>query len=100
MPASRTRMGESSGAGAVQLPQVGAWRKSFRLTTQKWAQLAKIDVGWEEWSHNGDYVYFLGNPEGGRSAGVFRVRISDHKLEQVLVSNNIKRFSVLANATM
>jgi dipeptidyl aminopeptidase/acylaminoacyl peptidase len=56
----------------------------FDASTQKWAELAKIGVGWVEWSHKGDYAYFLGDPAGGQSAGVFRVRISDHKLEQVV----------------
>ena len=56
----------------------------FDASTQKWAELAKIGVGWVEWSHKGDYVYFLGAPAGGQSAGVFSVRISDHKLEQVV----------------
>ncbi len=55
----------------------------FDASTQKWTELAKIGVGWVEWSHKGDYVYFLGDPAGDQSAGVFRVRISDHKLEQV-----------------
>jgi len=56
----------------------------FDASTQKWAELAKIGMAWVEWSHNGDYVYFLGAPAGGQSAGVFRVRISDHNLEQVV----------------
>jgi len=56
----------------------------FDARTQKWTELAKIGVGWDEWSHNGDYVYILGGPAAGQPAGVFRVRISDHKLEQVV----------------
>jgi hypothetical protein len=56
----------------------------FDAITQKWTELAKIGVGWPDWSYKGDYVYFLGVPAGGQSVGVFRVRISDQKLEQVV----------------
>ena len=56
----------------------------FDAITQKWTELAKIGVGWADWSYKGDYVYFLGAPAGGQSVGVFRVRISDQKLEQVV----------------
>jgi len=56
----------------------------FDASTQKWTELAEIGVGWAEWSNKGDYVYFLGDPAGRQSAGVFRVRISDQKLEQVV----------------
>ena len=63
----------------------------FDASTQKWAELAKIGVGWVEWSHKGDYVYFLGDPAGGQSAGVFRVRISDQKLEQVVSLKDFRK---------
>jgi len=55
----------------------------FDASTKNWTELAKIGVGWEEWSYKGDYVYFLGG-RAAQPAGVFRVRISDHKLEQVV----------------
>jgi hypothetical protein len=59
----------------------------FDSDTQKWAELAKIGVGYEEWSRKVDYVYFLGGPgfpASGQPGGVFRVRIGDHKLEEVV----------------
>ena len=56
----------------------------FDVKTQKWSDLAKIDAGFPEWSGHGDYVDFLGTPIGDQPTGVFRVRMSDHKLEQVL----------------
>ena len=55
----------------------------FDFKTQRWTELAKINVGWPEWSRSGDYIYFSGNPPAGQP-GLFRVRISDHKLEQVV----------------
>jgi len=56
----------------------------FDVKRQNWTELAKIGVGYPEWSREGDYIYFTGVPTGGQPARVFRVRISDHKLEQVV----------------
>jgi Tol biopolymer transport system component len=55
----------------------------FDLKTQKWTELAKIRMDWTEWSREGDYIYFVGVPTAGQQ-GLFRVRISDHKLEQLV----------------
>ena len=52
----------------------------FDVETQKWTELVVV-VGWPEWSHYGDHIYFAG---GGQPRGVSRVRISDGKLEQVV----------------
>jgi len=59
----------------------------FDWKTEKWTELAKMLVGSvanEEWSREGDYIYFLGTPPAGQPGGLFRVRIGDHKLEQVV----------------
>ena len=62
--------------------------KVFDFETQKWADMGRVPaVGYPHWSAHGDYVYFLGGPGGpsaGQPGGVFRVQISDHKLEQVV----------------
>jgi Tol biopolymer transport system component len=55
----------------------------FDVRTRKWTELAKILVDWPEWSRQGDYVYFVGATREGPANGIFRLRISDHKLEQV-----------------
>jgi Tol biopolymer transport system component len=55
----------------------------FDVKTRKWTELAKIGVGYSEWSREGDYIFFTGVPTRGQPGGIFRVRISDHKLEQV-----------------
>jgi Tol biopolymer transport system component len=55
----------------------------FDVKAQNWAEVAKISVAYPEWSRAGDYIYFLGAAKAGQPGGVFRVRISDHKLEQV-----------------
>ena len=66
----------------------------FDTNTQKWTELAKIGVNWQKWSREGDYVYFLGGPGApgaGQSTGVFRARISDHKLEQLVSLKDLRQ---------
>ncbi len=63
----------------------------FDVKTQKWTELAKIVVDWSEWSREGDYIYFSGVPPAGQQSAVFRVRITDRKLEQVV---SLKDFRV------
>jgi hypothetical protein len=55
----------------------------FDVNSQKWTELAKLGIGWPEFSREGDYIYFLSSPPAGKHSGIFRVRITDHKLEQV-----------------
>jgi Tol biopolymer transport system component len=55
----------------------------FDVRKEEWSELAKIGTGWPEWSREGDYIYFLGTPPASRHSSLFRVRISDRKLEQV-----------------
>jgi Tol biopolymer transport system component len=61
----------------------------FDQKTQQWSELLKAATAWPEWSHKGDSVYFSGSPVAGQPTGVYRIRISDHKLEQVV---NLKDF--------
>jgi eukaryotic-like serine/threonine-protein kinase len=53
--------------------------------TQKWTQLANGSLSWLNWSHDGQYVYVL--DFRGKNA-VVRIRISDHKTEQVIDLKN------------
>ena len=59
----------------------------FEVETQKWRELVVV-VGWPEWSHDGDHIYFAG---GGQPRGVFRVRISDRKLEEVVSLKDLRQ---------
>jgi serine/threonine protein kinase/Tol biopolymer transport system component len=52
----------------------------FDFKTQKWIDLANGSLAWLNWSHDGQYIYVLDN--SGKNAMV-RIRISDHKIEQV-----------------
>jgi dipeptidyl aminopeptidase/acylaminoacyl peptidase len=54
--------------------------------TQKWTELAKGSLSWLNWSHDGQYVYVL--DYRGKDA-VVRIRVSDHKTEQVADLKNV-----------
>jgi Tol biopolymer transport system component/DNA-binding winged helix-turn-helix (wHTH) protein len=51
------------------------------FSTHKWAELVSIPADYPNWSHDGSYTYFI-NPYIAEPA-VYRVRISDRKLELV-----------------
>ncbi len=57
----------------------------FSFQTQKWTELATGSLSWLNWSHDGQYVYVL--DLRGRN-GVVRIRITDHKIEQVVDLTN------------
>ena len=52
----------------------------FDFQTQKWQELARVTMGFPNWSKNSDYVYFLHEED---RPSVMRVHISDHKVETV-----------------
>lgn len=52
----------------------------FDFQNQKWAELAEGSFSWLNWSREGAYVYVLDSR--GRDA-VLRIRMNDHKSEQV-----------------
>jgi serine/threonine protein kinase/Tol biopolymer transport system component len=52
----------------------------FDFQTQKWQELAKVTMGFPNWSKNSDYVYFLHEED---QPSVMRVRIPDHQVERV-----------------
>jgi Tol biopolymer transport system component/predicted Ser/Thr protein kinase len=62
----------------------------YDFVTQKWEDLANLNAGYATWSHDGKYLYF-------RSAiyetdpAIYRVRISDLKLEKVVSLKGIRR---------
>jgi Tol biopolymer transport system component len=57
----------------------------FDSQTRKWSELANGSLSWLNWSHDGQYVYVL--DYRGKDA-VVRIRISDHKTEQVVDLRN------------
>jgi eukaryotic-like serine/threonine-protein kinase len=61
----------------------------FNFTTQKWTPLAKTSIGYFQWSPDSKFVYF----DNGFSAeqAIFRVRLSDQKIEKILDLKDFRR---------
>jgi Tol biopolymer transport system component len=61
----------------------------FDFGTGKWTELASTDVGVHQWSRDGQYVYF----DNGSSLdpAIYRVRVADHKMEQVCSLKGFRR---------
>jgi Tol biopolymer transport system component len=53
----------------------------FDFQTKRWTELVQINIGFPQWSHNSEYIYFLGGPSVVDK--LQRVRISDRKSEQL-----------------
>jgi Tol biopolymer transport system component len=53
----------------------------FNSATRKWTELARTAVNSPAWSRDSQYIYFDSYPT--KDAAIFRVRISDRKLERV-----------------
>jgi serine/threonine protein kinase/Tol biopolymer transport system component len=60
----------------------------FDFATQKWQEIAKISLGFPNWSKSSDYMYFLHEEN---DPAVMRVRISDHKVERVSDLKNFRQ---------
>jgi eukaryotic-like serine/threonine-protein kinase len=60
----------------------------FDFATQKWEELAKISMGFPNWSKSGEYVYFLHEEN---QPSVMRVRIRDRKMERVADLKNFRQ---------
>ena len=60
----------------------------FDFETQKWEEIAKITLGFLNWSKSGEYVYFLHEQD---QPSVMRVRIRDRKLERVADLKNFRQ---------
>ena len=69
------------------MPADGLSLVLFDFETQHWSELAKGGAAYPNWSKDGQYVYFLHAPN---APAVLRVRISDHKLEQVVDLKNFR----------
>ena len=72
----------------IALPFASQSLMLFDFATQKWEEIAKISLGFPNWSKNGDYVYFL---HGENQPWAMRIRIRDRKLEQVADMKNFRQ---------
>lgn len=62
----------------------------FDRTSQQWQELVSLPIGYPSWSHDGQYIYF--DTTLTENAALFRVRISDGKLERLFSLNGMRRF--------
>jgi Tol biopolymer transport system component len=60
----------------------------FDFTTRKWTELLQTSVGYMSWSKDGKAIYF--DRPGGTNPAMYRVRISDGKLEQLFSLKNVR----------
>jgi serine/threonine protein kinase/Tol biopolymer transport system component len=61
----------------------------FEFETLSWSELARKDVGCQNWSADGKYVYF--DTGIGSEAAIFRVRVADQKLERIASLKGFRR---------
>jgi hypothetical protein len=74
---------------ATKWIRVGHRRKLllFDVKSQTWTELMQLStgaIGYPQWSYNEEYIYFLGANRSVLWDHVYRVRISDHKVEEVV----------------
>jgi Tol biopolymer transport system component len=53
----------------------------FDFKSQKWTELARSTTAFPNWSRDGSYLHFH---SFGNDPSLYRVRISDHKLEKIV----------------
>jgi len=59
----------------------------FDSKTRKWTELESIDAAFPNWSRDSNYLYFLSSCN---DAAIYRVRISDRKLEKVVSLKGVR----------
>jgi hypothetical protein len=67
----------------------------FDVSSQKWTEAFGSAMGWENWSHDGKYIYFLDHHDPAQGFGyrVVRLRLSDRKTESIVDIKNIGRLT-------
>ncbi len=61
----------------------------FDSASQNWQELTKASIGFTQWSADSNYVYF--DTGFGADPAVYRVRVTDRKLERVPNLKNLRR---------
>jgi serine/threonine protein kinase/Tol biopolymer transport system component len=65
----------------------------FDFQTQKWQELARVSMGFPNWSKNSDYVYFLHEEN---KPSVMRVRLRGHEVQRVADLKNFRQAGFFA----
>jgi hypothetical protein len=61
----------------------------FEVSTQKWTEVAKASVNAIRWSGDSKALYF--DTESAAEPAIYRLRMSDHKLETVASLKSLRR---------
>jgi Tol biopolymer transport system component len=78
------------------LPADSSALKLFSFASQKWSDVASTTLSWPSWTRDGKYIYFENFIEN--NAAVFRVRLSDHKVQLVSVLKDLRpAFGIFGN---
>jgi Tol biopolymer transport system component len=72
---------------------IGRGLMLFDFTTGKWTELTQTGADWHYWSHDEKYVYF-DDAWFKYPGSIKRVRISDHKVEQVVSLQEVGRLGL------
>lgn len=92
VPESEAKVGATlspDGRYIAAAPQDRQGLMIFDIAAQKWSALAKQNVSAIRWSFDSKYVYF--DTESNTNPAIYRVRISDRKLESVASLKNLRR---------
>jgi DNA-binding winged helix-turn-helix (wHTH) protein/Tol biopolymer transport system component len=67
----------------------------FNTASQAWTQVYPFDTGYQWWSHDGNYIYFQAwkNPPESVQETIYRLQLSDLKLERILEVEKVGRLT-------
>ena len=65
----------------------------FEVGTQKWVELARLPIGYPSWSRDSKFIFF---DTAGKEPALYRVRIRDRKVEQLVSLRNVRRTGTYA----
>jgi DNA-binding winged helix-turn-helix (wHTH) protein/Tol biopolymer transport system component len=67
----------------------------FDTASKAWTEVYPFDTGYEWWSHDGKYIYFKSwkNPPETAHETIYRLQLSDFKLERILEIEKVGRLT-------
>jgi DNA-binding beta-propeller fold protein YncE len=74
---------------AVAITQDGQRLMLFDFAENKWSELSNIGVGDTQWSRDGQYVYF--DTGSSQDPAIYRVHVTDYKLERICSLKDFRR---------
>ncbi len=68
----------------------------FDTGARAWTAFVQMSLGYPQWSHSGDAIFFLGHPPGADK--LFRARVVGHKIEEVVDLKNFHQAPFLTGS--